>query len=73
MAELQGSDDTLDLSKVGMAIDPRPTTVLEEAGNGGYTRLNTPTGGTPRVSPEGDSPGLRGYYNDHDADDRNLP
>lgn len=72
MAELQASDDTKGLADVGGSMfDATPTTVLDEAGNGGgFTKLNQPTGAPVKKSMS--NPGLRGYYNDHDADDKNL-
>lgn len=67
--ERQDSDDTRDVSKLGMWIDTAPTTVLDMANNpSGTGNWNQPTGQAPRD--EMIDPGLRGYYNDHDADDK---
>lgn len=74
MAELQGSDDTKTFADVGTTFDATPSTVLDEANNGGgFTRLNQPTSRPGNEVPRReDNPGLRGYFNDHDADDRYM-
>ena len=51
-----------------------PDTVLDEANNGGgFTKLNQPTSAPGNaVKRRDDNPGLRGYFNDHDADDKYM-
>ena len=69
-----GSTDTAVENAGGFMVDMKPSTVQDEARNGGgFTKLNTPTSnpGNP-VAPASDNVGMRGYYNDHDADDKNL-
>jgi hypothetical protein len=52
--------DTEDVSKVGVAIDTCPTTVLEESElPGGWTKNNQPVGGSPAPRAK-INPGLRG-------------
>ena len=74
MAELQPTDDTMDLSKVGTPINSSPTTVQDASRNGGgFGNWNIPTGnpGNP-VPPASDNVGMRGYIDDHDADDKGV-
>ncbi len=72
MAHFQPSDDTLGRDLGGTVFDATPDTVLDEANNGGgFTKLNQPTSRPGNEVPRrDDNPGLRGYFNDHDADDR---
>ena len=57
--EIAEAADTQDVSKVGVAIDTSPTTVLEESElPGGWTKNNQPVGpAAPRAKI---NPGLRG-------------
>ncbi len=72
MAHFQPSDASLDRALGGTTFDATPDTVLDEANNGGgFTKLNQPTSRPGNEVPRrDDNPGLRGYFNDHDADDR---
>jgi hypothetical protein len=51
-----------------MEVEPKPTTVLDMSNNpGGTGNWNQPVGPAPEKASI--NPGLRGYDNDHDADD----
>ena len=74
MAERQPSDDTKTFADLGTVFNATPDTVLDEANNGGgFTKLNQPTSAPGNaVKRRDDNPGLRGYFNDHDADDKYM-
>ncbi len=64
--ELQDTDDTRDVSKVGTPIDTKPTSVLDASNNpGGTGNWNGPVGPLDNAKV---NPGLRGYDSDHDGD-----
>ncbi len=66
--------DTMDLSKVGVYFCATPDSVQDESRQGGgFSRLNQPVtnANNPVPVPE-NNPGMRGYYNDHDADDKGV-